>query len=108
MDYDAVLVLTTCSSTDEADKIATALTEKKAAACCNIVPGLHSIYFWQGKLAEDDEVLLLTKTTKAAFGRVKKIIKELHSYEVPEMIALPIVDGSEDYLTWIVDQTKAK
>ena len=100
-----ILVLSTCSSAEEAGKIATALVSEKAAACCNIIKDIRSIYFWQGKLEDDWEVLLLTKTTSASFVRVRDLITKLHSYDVPEIIALPIVDGSDDYLKWVSGQT---
>jgi periplasmic divalent cation tolerance protein len=104
--YEYVLVLTTCSSDEEAGRIATALVSEKTAACCNIVKDVRSIYFWQGKLEDDREVLLIIKTTYASFPRVREMIGELHSYDVPEIIALPIIDGSEDYLNWVSEQTK--
>lgn len=108
MQDEYLLVLTTCSSEEEAGKIATALVSEKAAACCNIVGGIRSLYFWQGKLEDDKEVLLLIKTTSASFSRLREIIAKLHSYDVPEIIAIPIVDGSESYLKWISEQTGAK
>jgi len=103
--YEHLLVLTTCSSEEEAVQIATTLTSEKAAACCNVVPGIRSLYFWQGKPEDDKEVLLLIKTTTSSFARVWDIIIRQHSYDLPEIIAIPIVDGSTDYLQWVSEQT---
>jgi len=102
---DYLLVITMCSSEEEARKIAEAVVSEKAAACCNIVTDVRSVYFWQGELRNDREVLLLIKTTGESFPRLRLRIAELHSYEVPEVIALPIVDGSQDYLRWVSEQT---
>ena len=98
-------MLTTCSSEEEAGRIATALVSDKAAACCNIIKDVRSIYSWQGKLEDDREVLLFIKTTSVSFPRVREIITRIHSYDVPEIIALPIIDGADDYLKWVAEQT---
>lgn len=97
------LVLSTASSEQEARKIAHTLVERRLAACVNIVPKIESIYRWEGKVEEAEEYLLLIKTTDAAFPRLREAIRELHSYEVPECIALSIEDGSNPYLKWIDD-----
>jgi periplasmic divalent cation tolerance protein len=97
------LVLTTAGSADEARKIAHALVEGKLAACVNIVPQIQSVYRWQGKIEEAQEWLLIIKTTDAAFERVRDAIKQLHSYELPECIAVEIDDGSPEYLKWITE-----
>jgi periplasmic divalent cation tolerance protein len=102
---DYLLVLTTCSSEEEAHRIAEALVSEKAAACGTIVKDVRSVYFWQGKLEDDREVLLIMKTAGESFPRLCSRIKEFHSYKVPEIIALPIIDGSRDYLRWISEQT---
>lgn len=102
--HDYLLTLTTCASEDEAAKIAEALVTAKAAACCNIVQDVRSLYIWQGKFEDDREVLLLTKTTTAAFPRLREMILTLHSYDVPEIVAIPIVYGSADYLQWVSEQ----
>ena len=98
---DKRLVLSTAGSQEEARKIAKALVEAHLAACVNIVPRVESIYRWEGKVESTAEWLLLIKTTSAAFPRLRKAIKELHSYEVPECIALVIDDGSASYLKWL-------
>lgn len=98
---DKLIVLSTASSSEEARKIASALVERKHAACVNIVPSVESIYWWEGKVNNAQELLLIIKTTSGAFDRVQATIKELHSYEVPECIAIEIKQGSESYLSWI-------
>jgi periplasmic divalent cation tolerance protein len=95
------LVLTTTSSQEEARRIANALVERRLAACVNIVSKIDSIYRWKGKVEEAQEFLLLIKTTESAVENLRDAIQELHSYEVPECIIVPIESGSEEYLTWI-------
>ena len=98
---DKMLVLTTASSKEEARKIGRVLVERLLAACVNIVPQVASIYRWEGEVEEAEEWLLIVKTTRRAFERVREAILELHSYDVPECICLPIEDGSVEYLSWI-------
>lgn len=94
------IVLVTASSKEEGEAIASALLEAKLAACVSIFP-VHSMYVWQGKVNSDDEWQLTIKTHLAQFSALEAKIRELHSYEVPEIIALPIVAGSQAYLDWI-------
>ena len=96
----------TAPSEDEAVNIARALVEGRLAACANIVKNVRSIYSWQGAIEDDAEVLMIVKTQKALFHKLSEKVKEMHSYDVPEVIALPIVDGSEDYLQWLRESTK--
>ncbi len=103
---DKILVLTTASSKDEARKIGRALVEGLLAACVNIVPQVGSIYRWEGEIEEAEEWLLMVKTTRAAFERVRDAISEQHSYDVPECIAVPIESGSAAYLNWIGESVK--
>jgi periplasmic divalent cation tolerance protein len=103
---DKRIVLTTCGSEDEAEKIARYLVENRLAACVNIVPQVRSIYRWQGKVESARELLLLVKTTNEKFTQVRDAIRELHSYELPECAVLPIEDGSAAYLDWIEDSVK--
>ena len=99
----ARIVLTTAGSREEAGRIAHALVERRLAACVNIVPGIASVYHWQGKVESATEWLLIIKTRAAAFERVRQAIQELHSYELPECIMLEIAGGSQKYLDWIED-----
>ena len=98
---NAVVGLVTCSSRTEARKVAKAILKKKLAACVNIVGGLESHYWWRGKLETARECLLLIKTTRARVGRVAGAVKAAHSYEVPEVIFLPVVAGERNYLNWL-------
>jgi periplasmic divalent cation tolerance protein len=98
---DKRIVLSTAGSEDEARKIAHHLLERKLAACVNIVPQIESIYRWQGKIESSREWLLVIKTTTKQFPAVRAAIQELHSYELPECIAIAIEDGSPAYLQWI-------
>jgi periplasmic divalent cation tolerance protein len=95
------VVLITVPSEEVARSIARALVEERLAACVNLVPGLTSIYRWQGEVAEDQEVLLIIKTTTFAFPRLKERVLALHPYTVPEIIALPIAEGHGAYLDWL-------
>lgn len=101
-----VLAFSTTDSKDEAEKIAKALVEEKLAACVNIVPGLRSIYRWQGKICDENEFLLIIKTAAENQTRIEERIRELHHYEVPELIFVPITDGLPEYLEWVVSSSK--
>jgi periplasmic divalent cation tolerance protein len=98
---DAVVVLITAASREEADRIARRLVDDRLAACVNIVPQVRSFFVWEGKLSEEDEVLLVVKSRRARFQHLAAAVRQLHSYRVPEIIALPIVAGSSDYLRWV-------
>ena len=100
---DKQIVLSTAGSESEARKIAHGLVERQLAACVNIVPQIESIYRWQGKIESNREWLLLIKTTAAHFPAIRAAIQELHSYELPECIAINIEQGSPEYLEWIGD-----
>jgi periplasmic divalent cation tolerance protein len=100
-----IVVLITASSEDEAAKIARTLVGARLAGCVNIIKNIRSIYSWQGKIQDDPEVLMIVKTQKTLFDALMKKVKELHSYTVPEIIALPIIEGSEDYLNWLREVT---
>lgn len=95
------VVLITVPSEEVARSIARALVEERLAACVNILPGLTSVYRWQGEVVEDQEVLLIVKTTTFAFPRLKERVLALHPYTVPEIIALPIAEGHGAYLSWL-------
>ncbi len=106
MDAEFLIVFTTCSSEEEAATIAKAAVEQKAAACCNIVNDVRSVYVWEGEVNDDREVLLLSKTPANTFPRLRDLIEQLHSYDVPEIVAVPIITGNKEYLTWIDSQTE--
>jgi periplasmic divalent cation tolerance protein len=103
---DYVAVLITVGSAEEAQKIADALLKRRQAACVNIVPEVDSHFWWQGRLDSAIESLLIVKTKKARLPDVIKSVKKLHSYEVPEIIALPVVGGNKDYLDWLDREVK--
>ena len=98
---DKIVVLSTCDSAEKATELAKALVEQRLAACVNIVPGARSIYHWQGKIEDASEWLLIIKSRRDKFSDLKATITKMHSYEVPEMIAVQVVDGSESYLDWL-------
>jgi len=103
MSYCAIT--TTAGSKSEADKIAALLLEHRTAACVQQMP-VSSQYWWNGKIEKEDEILLLIKTRDELYPRVQEIIKSVHSYEVPEILKLPIQDGLTSYIDWIAKETK--
>lgn len=103
---DKRIVLTTCGSEEEAEKIAQHLVEHRLAACVNVVPQIKSIYRWRGKVEAAPEWLLLVKTTTDKFSQVRDAIRSLHSYDLPECIAIRVEVGSAEYLEWISDSVK--
>jgi len=103
---DARIVLSTAGSREEAERIATALMERRLAACVNMVPQLRSIYRWEGKVEQAEEVLLIIKTSADRFPSVRDAVESLHSYDVPECVCLTVEDGSEKYLKWIAEMVK--
>lgn len=98
---DKVVVLVNCSNQEEADQIGKQLVAKRLAACVNIVPGVRSWYWWEEKVVADNEVMVIIKTSRERLNDLEKEVVRLHSYAVPEVIALPIVNGSQNYLNWI-------
>ena len=104
---DKIVVLSTCQTAAEADRIARGLVEKRLAVCVNVLPGMHSLYHWKGAIENSQEILLVIKSSRALFDDLRAEIERIHSYEVPEIVALPIVDGSEGYLAWM-DRELAK
>jgi periplasmic divalent cation tolerance protein len=103
---DKRIVLTTCGSEEEAEKIARHMVEKRLAACVNVIPKIRSIYRWKEKVESETEWLLLVKTNAANIARVREAITVLHSYEIPECVVLVMEDGSEAYLKWIDESVK--
>lgn len=96
-----IVVLITCASTEEAERVTEALVSEKLVACGNIISGLQSIFFWQGKVNKEKESLIIAKSVRRLFPSIVQKVKNLHSYTVPEIIALPLTEGSDDYLRWI-------
>jgi periplasmic divalent cation tolerance protein len=94
-------MLSTVDSMETAGRIARVLVEEKEAACVNIVPGIRSIYRWEGNVCDDNELLLIIKTTGARFEAVRRRVRSLHPYQLPESIAVPIVAGDTEYLAWL-------
>jgi len=98
---DKILVYSTCSKAEEAESLARHLIEQRLAACVNVCPQVKSYYRWKGKIEADAEILLIIKTSRDLFGRLQSEWERLHSYEVPELIAVPIVEGAPNYLNWM-------
>lgn len=103
-----VVIYVTAKDEREAKKIATRLLEDKLVACANIISGIQSMYWWQGKIDQSREVLIVLKSKKILVKKIIKAVKSVHSYDCPEVIALPIVHGSNDYLQWINDSLRTK
>ncbi len=99
MEYAVVFI--TAPDEEEAARIARTIVEERLAGCVNIVKGIRSIYRWEGKVEDEHEVLMIVKTKRDLFNALEKRVKELHSYSVPEIISLPLVEGSEEYLSWL-------
>ncbi len=98
---DKIVVLSTCASAEEARRIAAELIARRLAVCVNILPPMRSIYRWEGKVEESEEVLMLIKSSRALFSELRAEIARLHTYEIAEAIALPIIDGAAPYLAWM-------
>lgn len=105
MNHDIIVIFVTASSRAEAEQIGQSLVEKKLIACCNIVEPVFSIFHWQSKIFRENEVLLILKSVLDRFDLITEEVKKMHSYETPEIIAMPIVAGSEDYLNWVRKET---
>lgn len=106
MQKKSIIVYCTVPSPESAEQIAVKLIQHKIAACCNIIPGLTSIYSWEGKIEKDSELLLMIKSTEENYKKIENEIINLHPYEVPEIISLEINEGSREYLNWIHQNTK--
>src|SRR4051812_34224104 len=96
-----IVILSTCSSAEEGERIARALLDERLAACVNVLPGARSFYRWKGQIEDATECLLVIKSSRALFSALRAAIEKAHSYEVPEIVALPIVDGAPNYLNWL-------
>jgi periplasmic divalent cation tolerance protein len=102
-----IVILCTCCSAQESQRIASRLLEDHLAACVNVLPSVRSYYWWQGVIESSEEHLLLIKSTAALFPAVQEAVQQTHSYEVPELLALPVLDGSADYLDWLRSNLRA-
>lgn len=103
---DAIVVIITCPSQEEAYELATKILHEHLAACINIVGGVHSAFHWQGKIEHATESLLICKTRKKLIEELVQFVQLHHSYETPEVIALPIIAGSKEYLDWLKEETE--
>jgi periplasmic divalent cation tolerance protein len=103
-EVEHLVMLVTAGSEEEARKIARALVRSMLAACVNVIPGITSIYRWQDEVQEDREWLLVVKTRRDVLDEVIRQVQALHSYDLPEVIALPLVGGSQDYLRWLDEE----
>ena len=104
---DIIVINCTVPSKKLAKDITRVLMKHKLAACVSMIENVRSVFSWEGELCEEKEVLMLIKTRRTNYGKVKLVIEDMHSYSVPEIIALPIVDCSEDYLKWLVKETES-
>ncbi|NNF66501.1 MAG: divalent-cation tolerance protein CutA [Gammaproteobacteria bacterium] len=104
---DILLVYCSCPDAETAGRIATALVEQQLAACVSQVPGLISTYRWEGQMQQDAETLLMIKTRKTTYAELEKTLLRMHPYELPEVIAVPVIAGSKPYLAWINNNTSA-
>lgn len=99
--FNYIVILVTAKDKKEASKIAQGLLDAKLIACANILDGVQSLFWWQSKIDSSKEVLVILKTKSSLFKKIEVMVKSLHSYQTPEIIALPIIQGSKDYLSWI-------
>ena len=107
MEHDQNIVIFITTGTDEeARRVAEALLEQRKAACVTIVPTVTSLFWWEGRIDSDQESLLIVKSKASLLDEIVSLVKEVHSYDVPEVIALPIIGGNSDYLSWIGEQTQ--
>lgn len=106
MQPESIAVFVTCGSEEEALNISRALVEEQLAACVNLISPVRSIYRWEGKIWDEKEWLLIIKAQRKRFDELEKKVKSLHSYSVPEIIALPIIAGSSSYLDWLAEMTE--
>lgn len=102
----AIVIFITAPNPDKGEEIARALVTEGIAACASIIPRITSIYRWDGKICQDEEVLIVVKSRKSLFPEIRDRVKSLHSYDVPEIISLPVIDGLPDYLHWLNNATK--
>ncbi|MDC0335371.1 divalent-cation tolerance protein CutA [Pseudodesulfovibrio sp.] len=100
------IVYMTCETKDEAESIGAVLVERRLAACVNILPGMQSMYWWEGKVEQAQEVVLIAKTMTSLVDELTQAVKAMHSYDVPCVVAMPLEGGNPDFLAWIREETK--
>lgn len=105
---EAIVVLMTAASQDEASRIAEMLVSAQLAACVQILPEIESVYRWQGEVKREKEILLLAKSVRSRFAELENKVRALHSYETPEIVALPVTDSSAPYLRWLLTELREK
>jgi len=103
---DIRMVYITCANLDEAKNIGKKIVEERIAACVNIINNINSFYWWEGKLQEDDEVILIAKTRRSLVHDLIEKVKKMHSYKCPCIVTLPVLEGNIDFLEWIISETK--
>ena len=108
MSISCIVVFVTAKDATEAQKISEKLLNEKCAACISVIEGVRSLFWWEGKVDRADEVFMIIKSQKKLFPKIIKAVKSVHSYSVPEIIALPIIDGQKDYLKWIKETCAPK
>ena len=102
---EMLLVMSTIADIDKGKLLAHQIVDQQLAACCNIIPGITSVYRWKGELCEDQECLLVMKTVKPRYKQLQEFIREHHPYDLPEIIALPVTESTEEYLSWVTKET---
>ena len=105
---EKIVVLSTCATEEEAEKLARLLVEERLAACVNVAPRMRSYYRWKGKMEETDECLLIIKSSRGLFGALRAALERAHSYETPEALAIPVVDGAGPYLRWMDENLRGE
>jgi len=103
---DKIIVLVTASDKEEAKRLAREVVAQRLAACVNIIEDIQSIFWWQGVVADESEVLMMLKSTQTLFPSLVETVTKLHSYDIPEIIAIPIMAGSAEYLAWMEEETR--
>ena len=105
---EPIVVLMTAANAEEAERIASMLVDARLAACVQILPPIRSVYRWKGEVVRENEVLLSAKTTREKFDELDRAVRAIHSYETPEIVALPVAVGSEPYLNWLISEVKSE
>ena len=105
---ELIIIFMTASSSEEAELISNSLLEKRLIACSNTISDMNSTFWWKGKVQKENEILIIAKSQKSHLNEIIKIVKSLHSYDVPEILAIPIIGGNPDYLDWLIKETNTE